>query len=374
MDSTQENDKLYAFLRLIRWENLIIIFATQYLFGKYVINALLYTPDQVFQKFYLEHGQFTVPFHYGLQFSDFNLFLFCFSTVCIAAAGYIINDYFDVKTDRINRPSTMIVDKLIKRRVAMLLHVVFNLLGLGLGVYLSILCGNIQLSMIHLISATLLWFYSTNFKKMFFTGNFVVALLIGVVPITLALFNYNALVRASSSAFVNDPVYYQFILMHEIDLFRPLVFALVFGLFAFLINFMREIVKDIEDFVGDLETGGKTIPITMGHGFARKLIQIVNGVTIIFLIIVAIKFIQSNKNFVWYKLGVSDENYSNSDWISFCYLSCLIILPLIFFSLRFNKSDTPAKYKRAGMILKLVMLFGILYSFVIWYNFTQPIT
>jgi 4-hydroxybenzoate polyprenyltransferase len=209
---------------------------------------------------------------------------------------------------------------------------------------------------------------------MFFTGNFIVALLIGVVPITLALFNHGALVRACSSAFVNDPVYYQFILMHEIDINRPIVFALFFGLFAFLINFMREIVKDIEDFVGDLETGGKTIPITMGHGFARNLIQIVNVSTIIFSIFVAFKFIQSNKNFVWFKLGISHENFSNSDWISFIYFFCLIVLPLIFFSWRFNNSDSPYKYKRAGMILKLVMLFGILYSFVIWYNFTQPIT
>ena len=373
MEQQEKYSRFYAFLRLIRWENLVIIFATQYLFGNYVINSLLNVPDQVFQKFYIDNGVAGAPFHYGLQLTGLNFFLLCFSTVCIAAAGYIINDYFDVKTDRINRPGTLVVDKLIKRRVAMLLHILLNVVGLGIGIYLAAVCGNVQLSMLHFLSASLLWFYSTSFKKMFIVGNVVVALLVGMVPITIALFNHSALVRACSAAFVNDPLYYRFLLFHEVDILRPLVFALFFGFFAFLINFQREIVKDMEDFVGDLETGGKTIPITMGHRFAKKLVLFINLITIFAAVFAAFKFWQPNKDFVWYKLGVANVADSNADWISFFYFLLLIIGPLIFFSFSLFQSNSPAQYRRAGVLLKLVMLAGILYSFIIWYNFTQTI-
>ena len=373
METQQDNSKLYWFLRLIRWENLVIIFATQYLFGKYVINALFNVPDQVFQKFYQEQGLQGAPFHFGLKLSDLNFFLLCLSTVLIAAAGYIINDYFDVKTDRINRPSSLIIDKRIKRRVAMLLHVLFNFLGIALGVYLAIVCGNIQLAAIQLLSASLLWFYSTNFKKMFFLGNFIVALLVAVVPLTVVVFNQSALEKACTDAFVNDPVYFRFITMFNVDTRRPLDFAIVFSLFAFLINFQREIVKDMEDFIGDLETGGETIPIRMGHKFAKSVVHVLNGFTILIAVYASVKFLIPNKDFVWYKLGVSGATNSNIDGLSFVYFLIFIVLPLLVFIFYLNRSNSPQSYRRAGYILKFVMLSGVLYSFVIWYNFTQAI-
>lgn len=374
MDNTSENEKLASIFRLIRWENLVIIFATQYFFGKYVIDSLLYVPDQVLQKFYSDKGLSNAPFHFGLQISDLNFFLLCLSTVCIAAAGYIINDYFDVKTDRINRPSSIIIGKVIKRRVAMLLHVVLNLLGIGLGVYVAYSYGNIKLSLIHFFSATILWFYSTNFKKMFILGNLIVALLIGIVPLTVAIYNNVAMSRACAGALINDIYYLEFINLYNVDIMRPMIFAYFFSLFAFLINFQREVVKDIEDFAGDLETGGKTIPITMGYKFARSLVQVLNVLTIIISIFASIKFAQPNRDFVWYKLGVASPENINSDWISFVYFILLIAFPLVLFSFRFYRSNSPRLYKKSGILLKLVMVAGILYSFVIWYNFTKPIT
>ncbi|MFN6038070.1 MAG: geranylgeranylglycerol-phosphate geranylgeranyltransferase [Bacteroidota bacterium] len=371
----KENDypMLSAFFRLVRWENLVIIFITQFLFGKYVIASLFHIPDQFFQKFYSDNGVSEVPFHFGLMFNDFNFYLLCFSTVCIAAAGYIINDYFDVKTDRINRPETIIVDRIIKRRVAMLLHVILNVLGVGIGVYIAMICGNIKLSLIHFVSASVLWFYSTNFKKMFIVGNLVVALLIGLVPITVALFNNAALIQEHSRAFVNNPLYLNFITYFQVDMTRPLIFSCFFGLFAFLINFQREIAKDMEDMAGDMETGGKTIPITMGNKFSKNIIHLINAITVSLAIIAAIKIALPNRDFVWYKLGIATSGNNNADWLSFFYLLLFVIIPLIVFSAVLLRSDSPKGYKRAGRVLKLIMLAGILYSFIIWYNFTKTI-
>ena len=142
-----------AFLKLIRFENLLIIVLTQYLIRYCIIDSLLYVRTEFYvQKLYLQVSSLT-----------FNLLVL--STVFITAAGYIINDYFDIKTDRINRPETIVIDRFIKRRWAMIFHITFNIIGILLGIYVAYDVGNLQLSFIHVISAGLLWHYSTTFKK-----------------------------------------------------------------------------------------------------------------------------------------------------------------------------------------------------------------
>jgi 4-hydroxybenzoate polyprenyltransferase len=366
---TEENkiNPFIAFLRLIRVENLLIIAATQYLFGYFVLNGLFAVPDQVLGGYYFSAGS-TPPIRYGMQLSHLDFFLLSLSTVMIAAAGYIINDYFDVKTDRINRPFRIVIDKGIKRRVAMVAHTIINVIGIGLGFYIAYKVGNIKLGLIHLVTATLLWFYSTNFKKMFFIGNIIVAMMTGLVPITIALFEAQALKMNSVNLALIDEFYRNFINSVELNFNIGIYYAAVFGFFALLTNLTREIVKDMEDFIGDMETGGRTVPITLGINTTKVIVHLINAFTIVLLVVAAVKFWKPNADFVWYKLGVE-----NSDKISALYLFVLLIIPLVVFSYRLSKSDTPGKYRKAGMFLKFVMLAGILYSFVIWYNYTKEI-
>ena len=140
----------FAFLKLIRIENLLIIAITQI-----CIKYWVFAPINEFSKF--------TPTLFTLSL---------FSTLLIAAAGYIINDYFDVKTDKINRPETVVLDVSIKRRWAMILHIILNAIGLLIGFYLALKCHHVSLVMFQLVSITLLWFYSTHINHIFIARAF----------------------------------------------------------------------------------------------------------------------------------------------------------------------------------------------------------
>ncbi len=364
----------YSFLRLIRTGNLLIIAATQYLIGYFVINGLLYYPNQKIIEDYKAY-QANSPLELGLQLSHLDFFLLVLSTVFIAAAGYIINDYFDVRTDRINKPSNVIIDKGIKRRLAMLTHTVFNIIGVALGFYIAWKIGNWKFGLIHLLMATLLWFYSTTFKKMFLAGNLLVAFFTAMVPLVIVLFDVYLLQIRLQNQLLIDPVFRAFI--QNVDLVfylrLPFYFAFVFALFAFLTNLMREIVKDMEDMAGDMETGGNTMPITIGVKSAKRIVQVINVFTISLLTIAVIGLLLPNQDFVWYKTGKTTNSNLNQDFLSTFYVLIFILIPLILFSFSFHKSNSPKMFRRSGMLLKWVMVAGVLYSLVIWYTFTQPI-
>jgi 4-hydroxybenzoate polyprenyltransferase len=358
MTSEKKINPFIAFLQLIRIENLLIIVATQYLFEYFVFKGLFAAPDQVLVDFYGSY-QLYPPFRFGPQLSHFDFFLLSLSTAMIAAAGYIINDYFDVKTDRINRPDRIVIDRGIKRRVAIAAHTVINIIGIALGLWVGHKAGNYQLGLLHVFTAGLLWFYSTTFKKMFFIGNVVVALLTGLVPVIVALFETHLLNLRVNNAYVLNPLYKTFIQYlenngMEFDLKVALYWATGFGSFAFLLNLMREIVKDMQDFVGDMETGGRTIPITLGYKTTKNIVHGINLLTLIALC------------YVMFKLG-----YQNGDKLSVAYLGLLVCVPLIAFSFLLRASDSTKKFRKTGMFLKFVMLAGILYSFLVYYNFTK---
>lgn len=171
---------------------------------------------------------------------DLFFHLLVFSTLLIAAAGYIINDYFDIKIDRINKPHRVWIGKTISRRNALLTHQVFS----GAGIILVFPVGW-KAVLIHMFSVWLLWFYASGFKKKPFIGNFVVALLTALVIAEIAL--------------IYDPG-------------NRLIY--MYAVFAFFINLIREIIKDMEDIRGDEVHGAKTLPILYGIHKTKKLLYL----------------------------------------------------------------------------------------------------
>ncbi|MBI4645657.1 MAG: UbiA family prenyltransferase [Bacteroidia bacterium] len=161
---------MFAILKLIRVQNLLIIALLQYIIRWFVIYPVL-----------SEIG-------FELQFSEFDFFLLVFSTICITAAGYAINDYFDRKADYINRPDSVVVGKHIHQRFAMILHIVLNIIGILLGIYVSYKINLIEIAVIYPIVTGLLWFYSTTYKNHFLTGNIIVALLASLVPLLVVIY------------------------------------------------------------------------------------------------------------------------------------------------------------------------------------------
>lgn len=317
---------LMSILKLIRIQNLIIIAFTQYLMRYAVIFPMLESKG------------------FESQFSDLNFLLLVVSTVLIAAAGYVINDYFDTRTDLVNRPKTVIVGKTIKRRTAMALHVFLNIIALAIALYISLQINLWKLIYIYVLITGLLWFYSSSYKKMFLVGNIIVALLTALVPLMTVLYEIPPL-----NAKYNDVL-----LRIGQDFYDIFFWVAGFSSFAFITTLNREIIKDAEDFEGDNAYGSRSLPVVIGLK-NTKTITVVLNIIIIALIV-----------FTYLRL-VSIPGYI--DWTSIIYICILLIIPNIFLIYKLIKADTKNDWKRAGNIAKLIMLFGVLYALVVWYNF-----
>ena len=196
-------------LRLVRVQNLLIVVGTQYL-----ARVALVGPRDEWPRLLL----------------DGKMVVLTFSTMCIAAAGYIINDYFDVKIDIINKPERVVIGRYLKRRWAMTAHQALNIIGCLLGLTLSR-----WVFAVDVLSVSLLWFYSANLKRQPFIGNLVVAFLTALSLIVMA-------------------VYYR----QNVDL------LVVYAAFAFVVTVVREVIKDMEDIRGDARYGCRTLPIVWG--------------------------------------------------------------------------------------------------------------
>ena len=304
-----------AFFKLIRIENLVIIAITQI-----CIKYFVFAPFTTYSNF--------TPLLFGIS---------VLSTLLIAAAGYIINDYFDVKTDKINHPETVVIDVMIKRRWAMVLHIVFNAVGLLLGVYLALKCHNLKLVIFQIMSIILLWFYSTHFKKQLLVGNLVVSILTATIPIMPMVYDYYLAGNI-------DPL-----ILYLIDSFLNtlVIIVLSYAAFAFLTSFAREVIKDMEDYKGDIQTGCKTMPIMWGIIASKVVTFFIILITIGLLLLASIKF------------------YTQNQFIAVYYILGLVVLPLILLIIQTIRAKTSRDFKVASLLLKFTMLVGIAFTLII---------
>ncbi|KAA6441564.1 prenyltransferase [Dyadobacter flavalbus] len=269
--------------RLVRMTNLVIVVLTQYL-----TRILLIGPRQDWRKI----------------ITDSDLFFLSLSTVCIAAAGYIINDYFDIKIDIVNKPQRVVVGRYLKRRWAMGAHQLLNILGAALGLIVSP-----YIFVINVCSITLLWFYSARYKRMPFIGNFIVSMLTGLTLLILTL--------------------------HYPDN-RHLVF--IYAVFSFFISLIREVVKDMEDIKGDEAHGCRTLPIIWGIRRTKSFLYGVISVFVVTLFVLA----QALNNYL------------------LTILFILLLIPLSWLLLKLSRADTRRDFKQISGICKIIMLLGLL--------------
>lgn len=314
-----------AFFRLVRLPNLLIVAATMYLMRYAVIWPMLKVND------------------FKLQVKEIDFFLIVLSTVLVTAAGYIINDYFDIRIDNINRPKVNPIGKEIKRRVAMALHVVFNIIAFVLVFYVSYKMGNYKLSLIYVIASGILWFYSTNFKKQLIIGNLVVAFLTGMVPLLVGLFEIPLL----------NLRYKEYIFQFNFSFNSIAYFILAFSFFSFISNLWREIIKDAEDEFGDREFGAETIPVVFG---LKTTNYIIFGLGFLQLLLVGyLQYLQISSGDLW----------------SFTYMLIAIQFPILVISFRSLKAKLKEDYKILSAWCKTYMLLGLLYSLVIYFMLYQ---
>jgi 4-hydroxybenzoate polyprenyltransferase len=235
-------------------------------------------------------------------FRNTDMLILSLSTILIAAAGYVINDYYDIKIDYVNRPDRVVVGRFLKRRAILFIHAGFNTLGIAGGLYVSL-----ELGLVNFFAAGLLWLYSNQLKRMPLWGNLSVAILTG-----LAVFVVYILFRESIFLFA------------------------AYSFFAFFISLIREIIKDLEDIEGDRKFDCKTLPIVLGQ---RKTKIVIYLVSIIFIFVVAI-LLQREPKF-WYVLG-----------------GLTLMLGLLNFIL--GQADKTLDYANLSRLSKQIMILGLI--------------
>lgn len=332
---TPKCGRMTAFFQLMRPLNLMIMAATMYCMRYFIMDPLLRL------------------YKLDLQMSDADFGLLVLSVVLLAASGYIINDYFDIRADRINKNGKVLVGRLVKRRVAMAAHLTMNILGVGIGFYVAWQVGIWKLSLIHLFAAGSLWYYSVMFKKELLIGNFVIAAITGVVPLIPAIFEVPLLVaeygQLLSQAFPALDVDYT-----PTDYFSEFFYWTGgFASFAFILTLIREVQKDMADVEGDKAVGCKTIPIRLGFDVAKAVI-----IVLTLLVLAAIVLLQQD-----YLIDSTSKGY--------IYL--FIFAPLLVSLVLTVKAKTRKRFLLLSGISKGVMIAGILYS-IICYEMLTALT
>ena len=268
-----------------------------------------------------------------LQFPWYDFVILVAATVLITAGGYVINDYFDIKTDLINRGKVIVGTK-IPRRKAMMWHSVLNIMGVIAGFYISWRAGYFWFGTLFLIVSGLLYFYSASYKRQFLIGNLIISILTAMVPLLVVLFEWSALYQYYSVNAIRVP---------EINFLFYWVGG--FALFAFLTTLTREIIKDIEDFEGDMTFGRNTIPVIIGIPASKIVAAGISLITIVLLYL------------VWH-LFLNDK-------ITLIYISSAILIPFLYVLYRLTVRSNKKQMHSASNIMKIIMLAGVLYPVLV---------
>jgi 4-hydroxybenzoate polyprenyltransferase len=303
-----------AFFRVIRWPNLVFIALTQLLFYYCIIVPSLPV------SYYQLSDKLTQP-----------LFLWLMAaSVLIAAGGYIINDYFDINIDQVNKPDKMVIEKIIDRRWAIVLHFILTTIGVLISLYIS-LKSSIIIVTGNIVCTLLLWVYSTTFKKKLLSGNIIISALTAWTILVL----YFALnTTYASTGRVSIEIFSAMRHIYKL--------AALYAGFAFIASLIREVIKDMEDIEGDEKYSCKTMPIVWGipasKVFAGVWLIVLAGA----LVVIAFYLLQLG----W--------------WLTAVYCLLLIILPLIWIVKKLYAAQVTADYYQLSTAIKLVMLAGIL--------------
>ncbi len=272
-------NSLFQLLKLIRFPNLAIIAITQFMVALFLIEPTTFT---------------------GI-IRDYQLLILIISTLFIASAGYIINDYYDIKIDYVNKPDRVVIGKHIKRRQVLIIHSIFNFIGIALGAFVSW-----WVMGINMLATFLLWLYSNQLKRLPLWGNLTVSFLTGLSVFVVYLHYYSNLES-----------------------------VLMYASFAFFISLIREIIKDLEDMEGDEKFDCNTLPISIGATQTKKVIY---GINILFSVVVF---------------------YVTENWQMFFPFFISLVIILGFLCLKLFYADKKQDYAQLSSIAKVIMIIGI---------------
>ena len=301
-------------LNLIRWKNLLMIALVQLLI-KYA---------------------FLEPYGATTSLDALGIFLLITATVCIAAAGNIINDINDIETDLVNKPNKIIVGKSISEKTAYNVFITLNVIGVGLGYYLSNTVGKSGFFSLFVIISILLYVYSTYLKQLALIGNIVISVLVSLSIVIVGVFELIPNITEQNQTL--QLLYFKTILNY--------------AYMAFILNLIREISKDVEDMEGDSKTGMRTLPIVIGKDITKYLILVLSLLTLAIIGYYLVEVLYKNQ-------------------VAVIYFLIFIVAPLLYLNIKIITAQTKTNYTHISNIIKWIMLFGMLSLLLYKYNLTR---
>lgn len=301
------------YFQLVRYKNLILLAIMQlvFRFGFFKPNAI------------------------SLALNNFQYALLILSTVLIAAGGYIINDIFDQDTDAINKPKKNTIGTLITEAKAYNLYVALNIIGVGIGFYLSNIVEKPSLATLFILCAALLYFYATTLKQIAVLGNIAVAFLLGFSVIIIGAFDLYPVTNEDNQ--------------QQMATYFSILWD--YAKFAFVINLIREIVKDIEDYHGDKSVGINTLAVVIGIKKTSLIAAILLWLPIAYLLYYTNTYLM--QNYLYYAT---------------LYMLAFVIAPLVFCSVRLFSATDKKEFSVISTILKWIIFFGIISVWVVTLN------
>jgi 4-hydroxybenzoate polyprenyltransferase len=268
-----------------------------------------------------------------LSLANWQYFLLILATVCIAAGGYIINNIQDQDSDLVNKPQNVVVGKSISEVVAYNLYIAFTLVGVSIGYYLSHVILRPSFVVIFILAATLLYMYATSLKQIIVLGNVVIALLLSLSILIIIVFMIFPATQESNQK----------------EMATVSSILIDYAIIAFIINFIREIIKDLEDMDGDYNQGIKTLPIVLGASRTVKLVLALSIIPIIAIV-------------YYIYINLFQLQYAS------IYILLFVVGPLIYFTIKTSTASNKKDYNHLSKVLKLVIFFGTISIMIIALN------
>ncbi|WP_300439884.1 geranylgeranylglycerol-phosphate geranylgeranyltransferase [Christiangramia sp.] len=294
---------MWNYLKLIRAGNLLFIALTMFL---------------------IKYGLFEA-FGVAITLNLFGFSLLVLAVMSVAASGYVINDIFDIPADIENKPQRTLINTHISEKIAYRIFFALNVIGVGLGFYLSNMIGRPGFSAFFILGSAILYIYNSQLQQTILVGNIVVSIIVGLIPVGVGLYDLLPAITPQNQQT------------------QSVIFSILidYSIFAFFINLLREIVKDQEDIGGDYNAGYKTLPIALGKKRTNKILFGLALIPLGFLIYYIYQYLFENIPAVIYALF-------------------LLVAPLLFFLINIWTAEKKSEYTRLSLVLKLVLFFGLI--------------
>ena len=264
--------------------------------------------------------------------SDIDFIILTTSILLITMGGYLINDIYDIESDKINKPGKVYISTIISIKSGLFLYFLTSITGLILGFYLSINKNLNHLSGFFIVTVILLFIYTKILKKLPLIGNIIVALLVSL-PIFLVYEFDHSMISIK-------------------DIFDNLFLSIIiffYLLFAFLTTLIREIIKDLQDIKGDNKFKLKTLPIMIGN---KRTINFVVFLSFLLQLILLLVLIDSFKNDYYLILIFS--------------ITLSLLVAYLIYKLRVPFKNNP--YQLLSSLMKIIMLVGVLSMTIFKFN------